>query len=1048
MAELYALATACVKGRGEGRDLAVTLQYIDLLGIKIAFMKFTRHDYRRPPRRLWHMLLIVSFAGFLGGSSLHGSALSNDRLRRQNSQRRMLFVSLALLLLFHAHRANGLGDPTYIHNAASKGSFALAANGKAATIYVDSTDYQGVLRAAGDLQADIKRVTGIQPAVGSSAPRGEIVLVGTISKSPIIDRLIRQNKLDVHEIAGKWESTLIQVVDKPMPGVARALVIAGSDKRGTIFGIYDLSEQIGVSPWYWWADVRVTHRDALFVDPGRIVRGEPAVKYRGIFLNDEAPALTGWVHATYGGYNHKFYTRVFELLLRLRANYLWPAMWNSAFNEEDPDNARLADEYGIVMGTSHHEPMLRAQQEWKRHGMGPWDYSTNAQVLDKFWSEGIERNKNFESTITLGMRGDGDLPMTEGANIALLEKIVADQRKILSEHNTPTLSSNPKVWALYKEVQAYYEKGMRVPDDVTLLWCDDNWGNIRRLPTAEERKRSGGAGIYYHFDYVGDPRNYKWLNTNPIAKVWEQMNLAHAYGANRIWVVNVGDLKPMEFPIEYFLSLARFPDRWGKDHTAEFTRLWAEREFGSEHADEIAELMTRYTQYNGRHKPELIDSDTFSQINFNEAERVEADWKALTQKAEALRTKLPQNEQDSYFELILYPLKASAIVSELFITAGRNRLYAKEGRADANDLADQARALFKQDAEMANEYNHKVAGGKWVHMMDQTHLGYTYWQEPPLNVMPAVVEVQPAAEARMGVAAEGSDNIVLPQSLTFDSFNRQTRFIDVFNRSLGTFEFKVVTTEPWIVLDVTSGQVSKESRILAHIDWDKAPAGEAHGDITFTQTNGAGGPVRISVTASRPNIPALDGEYAKGAFIEGDGYVSIEAEHFTGVSGTGRSNTGEAHWDRIPEYGATLSGMSIFPVTANSAVQASARPALEYRMYLFESGALNVRATLGPSLNFVPGRGLRFAVWFDDQPPQIVDALEHNTDTDWSKAVSDGVKLVDVKLSVPQPGDHTLKFGMVDPGLVLEKLVVSQSPLKTSYLGPPESFRRKATPPD
>jgi hypothetical protein len=404
-------------------------------------------------------------------------------------------LALCLLIAVCPFRLHALGQRRYVQTSASAGSFALVQNRTAATIFVDEADYPGVTRAAGDFQADVSRVSGCTAAIAhqEAGLSSDVVLIGTIGKSAVIDRLIRERKIDVSGIQGKWESTLVQVVEHPLPGVSRGLVIAGSDKRGTIYGIYDLSEQIGVSPWYWWADVPVAHKDALFVKAGRFVTGEPAVKYRGIFLNDEAPALTGWVDATYGGYNHNFYVKVFELLLRLKANYLWPAMWNSAFNEDDPLNPKLADEYGIVMGTSHHEPMLRAQQEWKRHGTGPWDYSTNAEVLDKFWDQGIERNKNYESTVTLGMRGDGDMPMTEGANIALLEKIVADQRKILSEHMTPTLASEPKVWALYKEVQSYYEKGMRVPDDVTLLWCDDNWGNIRRLPTPEERQRSGGA---------------------------------------------------------------------------------------------------------------------------------------------------------------------------------------------------------------------------------------------------------------------------------------------------------------------------------------------------------------------------------------------------------------------------------------------------------------------------------------------------------------------------------------------------------------------------
>src|ERR1035437_2381505 len=542
--------------------------------------------------------------------------------------------TLALLffvLLVTPHNGFALGQKSYVEDVPSRDSFPIVQGKTAATIYVDSSDLAGVVRAASDLKADVARVTGLSPAISHEWKNlgKHIIIIGTIGKSLLIDRLIRERKIDDAQILGKWESFLVQVVPKPLPGVESALVIAGSDKRGTIYGIYDLSEQIGVSPWYWWADVPVEHKDALYVKAGRWVQGEPVVKYRGIFLNDEAPALSGWAKEKFGGLNHQFYEKVFELLLRLKANYLCPAMWDNAFNEDDPLNPKLANEYGIVMGTSHHEPMLRAQQEWKRHGTGPWDYAANAKTLDSFWEEGIERNKNYESAITLGMRGDGDMPMAESENIALLEKIVADQRAIIARHQTPTLASDPQVWALYKEVQGYYEKGMRVPDDITLLWCDDNWGNIRRLPTADERKRSGGAGIYYHFDYVGDPRSYKWLNTYSITKVWEQMNLAHLYGADRIWIVNVGALKPMEFPIEFFLPLAWNPERWGKDNLQEFTELWAEREFGPEHAAEIADIVSKTLKYNGRRKPELLEPATYSVLDYQEADRAVADYKEI-----------------------------------------------------------------------------------------------------------------------------------------------------------------------------------------------------------------------------------------------------------------------------------------------------------------------------------------------------------------------------------------------------------------------------------
>ncbi len=956
----------------------------------------------------------------------------------------MLYVSCmswwsraALCVVLLPPFAFGLGQQKYIGTTVQPGSFAIVARGAASPIYVDSADYPGVIRAASDLQTDIARVTGVTPAINnskSSLPT-YAVIIGAIGKSPVIDALVTAGKISVAAIAGKWESFLIQVVPNPLPGVASALVIAGSDKRGTIYGIYDVSEQIGVSPWYWWADVPVQHKDALYVKPGVYVQGPPAVKYRGIFLNDEAPSLSGWVHEKYGNYNHEFYIKIFELLLRLKANYLWPAMWNNAFNEDDPLNPKLADEYGIVMGTSHHEPMLRAQQEWKRHGTGPWDYSTNSAELDKFWEQGIERNKNYESVITLGMRGDGDKPMSDSANVALLKKIVADQRAILAAHMNKDLSEVPQDWALYKEVQEYYEKGMRVPDDVTLLWCDDNWGNIRRLPTPEERKRSGGVGIYYHFDYVGDPRSYKWLNTVPITKVWEQMNLAYEYGADRIWIVNVGDLKPMEFPIEFFLTFAWDPHRWPKESIADYSRMWAEREFGTEHATEIAHIVSQYTKLNGRRKPELIDPDTFSQTNYQEADRVLADWRSLVDEAEKIYASLPQNQRDAFYELVLYPAKASAQVTEIYITAGKNHLYAMQGRGSANDLASQVRALFQADADLSAEYNHKLAGGKWNHMMDQTHLGYTSWQEPPKNVMPEVRTISLPDAASMGVAVEGS---VLPwqnglhdeSNLAFDNFNRQPQYIDVFNRGKAPFDFSATTSAPWIMVSPEHGPVAKDQRLWVTIDWDKAPSGTSEGTVIIEGSDGQ--TAKVPITLFSPQQPSRSSLHG---FVEADGYVSIEAEHYTR-----KTDTAQASWQKIDDYGRTLSSMTIFPVTAKSVTPPTDSPCLEYQMYLFHPGKLEVEAILAPTLNFVPGRGLRYAISFDDQPPQIIDALSHNTQRDWAQSVEDSVRKVKSTHTVEGVGYHTLKVWMVDPGVVLQKLVVNLGDVKPSYLGPPESF--------
>ena len=441
-----------------------------------------------------------------------------------------------ILFCFATLLLKSLSAKDFISSNYSKGDFTIASINVVSNIYFDSSDDKLISIACGLLKQDIDAVSGKKSTLLNTINKKyqNIIIAGTIEHSSIIKDLIRRGKINASAVENKWEAYQIKVVDHPFENVEKALVIIGSDKRGAAYGIFELSKQIGVSPWYWWADVPIVKSENLYAASDTILSDSPKVKYRGIFLNDEAPALSGWAKEKFGGLNHQFYTKVFELLLRLKANYLWPAMWGNAFNDDDKLNPVLANEYGIVMGTSHHEPMLRNQQEWKRYGKGAWNYNTNKDTLESFWKKGISNMGNHESIVTIGMRGDGDEPMTEGTAINLLENIVASQRKIIEEVTQKPASETPQLWALYKEVQAYYDQGMRVPDDVTLLLCDDNWGNIRKLPSLSEKPRKGGYGIYYHFDYVGDPRNYKWLNTNNLTRVWEQMNLAWEYNARQI----------------------------------------------------------------------------------------------------------------------------------------------------------------------------------------------------------------------------------------------------------------------------------------------------------------------------------------------------------------------------------------------------------------------------------------------------------------------------------------------------------------------------------
>ncbi len=962
---------------------------------------------------------------------------------------RKIVPLLGFCLLAFVHQSLALVEPQYVEHIAGPGDFYVAQDGAVAPIYVDTNDYAAVLIAANNLCADVNRVTGHTPVLVSTEENlgTNAIIIGTIGKSQIIDRLIQAGTIDISSITNRWESYFTQVVPHPLPGVAHGLVIVGSDKRGTIYGIYDLSAEMGVSPWYWWADVPVPHQTAIFVKAGKYEQGPPAVKYRGIFLNDEAPDLTGWVNEKFDNYNHAFYTNVFELLLRLKANYLWPAMWNNCFNEDDPLNPKLADEYGIVMGTSHVEPMMRADKEWNRLGYNArdWNYLTHSSLLDSFWKDGLARNKNYENVITIAMRGKIDTPMSETANISLLEEIVAAQRKIIEDVYQTNAAAVPQDWALYKEVQEYYEKGMRVPDDVTLLWCDDNWGDLRRLPTPGSRQRSGGAGIYYHFDYVGGPRNYKWLNTNPTAKIWEQMNLAYHYDANQIRIVNVGHLKGYELPIEFFLGLAWNPEQWPKEKIPEFTRLWAERQFGPEYATQIADILSKYTKYNGRRKPELLDPNTFSLVHYQEADNVLANWKSLTAEAENIYQKLPRSERDAFFELVLYPTRACELVNDLYITTAKNRLYAGQGRASANDYAAQARTLFQADADLSAYYNHALAGGRWDHMMDQTHIGYSYWQQPPTNVMPQVEEIQIPTNAEMGIALEGSTNIwpgasdepVLPP---FDKFNQPARFIDIFNKGQTRFQFSATPGAPWIELSATRGTIEQEQRLWVSVDWARAPKGSHHG---FVKITGPGKPVAVKVDLFNPRKPAKE---SLEGFVEADGYVSIEAVHYTK-----KIDAGPVRWEEIPDLGRTLSAMSIFPVTAPSVMPPKNSPCLEYQMYLFRPGKVEAEAIIDPTLNFVQGRGLRYALSFDDQSPQIVTAVPAaytalDGNHDWETTVKDSVRKVKTTFTLSKTGYHTLKFWMVDPGVVLQKLVVNLDGVQPSYLGPPESYHSTVSP--
>ena len=608
---------------------------------------------------------------------------------------------------------------------------------KQVTITTDEADFKAVDIAVHALAADFGRVTG-QDAVLQHQADAKII-VGTIGYSKFIDQLAKKKLIDATQLKGKREKFIITTVGKQ-------LIIAGSDRRGTVYGIYELSAQMGVSPWYYWADVPTERHEEIYVNQGIYTDGEPAVAYRGIFLNDEAPCLSTWIKNTFGtNYaDHHFYERVFELVLRLKGNMMWPAMWMWSFYADDPANEKTANDMGIVMSTSHHEPMARNHQEYarKRAEWGPWNYNTNKTKLQQFFREGIERMKGTEQLVTIGMRGDGDEAMSDEADTRLMQQIIADQRKIIADVTGKKASETPQVWALYKEVLDYYDKGMKVPEDVILLLCDDNWGNVRRVPNAQERKHKGGWGLYYHVDYVGAPRNSKWLNVTPMQNMWEQLTLAYENGIQAMWILNVGDLKPMEFPISMFMDMAWNPRKYDVNNITEHARQFCLQQFGAKQADEAARLLNIVCKLNGRCTAEMMDANTYN-INTGEWKQVVDEYATLERDALRQYITLDENQRDAYLQIILFPIQAMGNIHQMYYAQAMNRKLFKEGNPDCNLWADRVEQAFKRDSTLCADYNLKMAGGKWNGMMIQKHIGYTSWNDDfPADRMPEVKRIE------------------------------------------------------------------------------------------------------------------------------------------------------------------------------------------------------------------------------------------------------------------------------------------------------------------
>ncbi|RBR19750.1 hypothetical protein FVER53590_13760 [Fusarium verticillioides] len=922
-----------------------------------------------------------------------------------------------------------------------------------ASIVVDQSDYPGVIRAAGDLAQDFARVTkrDASPLIVISSDSDyerlqtkTAIIVGSVASSGIIKTLAQQSKLDTQAIEAKWETFSTSIIDQPLGKCEKALVIAGSDKRGAIFGIYTLSEQIGVSPWYWWADVPPKHHEDIYAIEKQTIHGEPSVRHRGIFLNDEAPALTGWVREKFGGYNSKFYVKVFELLLRLKANFLWPAMWpgypnpGASFFTDDPLNQKLADEYGIIISTSHHEPMQRLSNEWfAENPDGSWNWLTNKQKITEFFEHGASRAKGCDSYFTLGIRGEYDKKMLAEDPAAVVQDAIETQRQVIKKVYGSE-DGVPQLFAIYKEVQSMFETGrLNVPEDVTLLFQDDNFGTIRRLPTKEEAKRKGGAG----------------------GKVWHQLQQAYHHNARQIWVFNVGDLKPQEIPISFAMALAWDINSIKRDTLPHFFRQAAEREFGAELADEVGSIWHRHDRLLSLRKHEHIEPETFSVLHYREADTVYRRWRELLDDAEKVHARVSKAEKAASFQLILHPTKASYIYNKVRWSQALNKLYARQRRNSANTYAQIALDAFDQDFTLSEEY-HGLLDGKWNHILMQPHYGYEdTWHAPSRDMIGGLCFVQRRQNSnpivgQMGVAVEGHEGVRpgrineeserthpsrrdLVPGLTLRPMSRygpEVRYFDIFTRGAPKIHWTASAPKSWIRLSKISGVLvpgGEDTRVEISVDWAQV-SDDFNEEVLIDVRSQEGDFEQVHLLLNGRRVP----NSFKG-FVEQDSFVSIPATdcHL------------ETPYIILPDAGRLETGsLTLAPGTDST----DSIPYIQYPFYLFsETSNTTLVLYFGTTLDLSSEDILTYDVRIDEEQGQSYSLQKRTPESEknaadkgwasadgWFFAASDNVWVRKHEVTLGA-GAHTLHVRLGHANMLLEKIVVDCGGVAKSYLGPP-----------
>jgi len=937
---------------------------------------------------------------------------------------------------------------------------------------VESEAFEGVKRIAKVVGSDFQKVCGEYPAfsqnVSFAAIKPNTVIFATLGKSPFVDTLISEGKYDSSVISGKREVFNIKFIDN-------TLLVCGSDKRGTIYGMFALSEYIGVSPLCFWGDVEPEKRkDIKIAKDIETVSKEPSVKYRGFFINDEWPCFGTWTTGHFNGFTAEMYDHVFELLLRLKGNYMWPAMWTSSFPLDGPGNLNeeLADIYGILMGASHHEPCLRASEEWdkvKGHNSiygNEWNYYKNKKGLLKYWEDALIRSGKYEKIITIGMRGERDSSMLGDnsslkENIDLLKDIIKNQRELIKKHINPNIDEVPQVLALYKEVEEYFYgkegvDGLKDWDElngVICMLCEDNYGFMRTLPTAEIRGHKGGFGMYYHFDYHGGPISYEWVMSASFERTWEQMCMAYDYGIRDIWIVNVGDIKFNEVPLNYFMDIAYDFEKWGTNSPnsiGEYTSIWLNKNFPSvkkEIREKMSDVLHGLLRINASRRSEALNPDVYHPCHYLEADRMLSIAEKIDLLNEEIYSALSKNGKDAYYSMIYFPAKSSINLLRMHLFAGKNSHYAVQGKKIANKYADLVTSCIEKDRSLKNEFA-KFKNGKWSGMELEQHIGFTKWNEDNCR-FPLRIQVEPAYKPRLVVSRKDREEIYTktygdPMTVEVNDFlyaGNEEVILEIANDGIGKLRFTIETDKeyPWLELSSMKGTVESQEEIIIRCKRDKLDKQLTEEKARFIIKDDES-EVAVEVKAKILNV-----DLPEMTFLENNNIIVMNANHFHSKKAVSKGGFIE-----LKNYGRTGCGMKVFPVTSDLE-ENEEKPSLTYRFLIEKSGDYIVEVWTTPVNSVKNKRPLRCQLESSHGEKQIIIMVPEDfragspQDERWCQGVLDNIRINKTSF-IFEKGVQEITVSALEAGLVLERIVIYRKdnlPFN-SYLGPLESFYSKS----